>query len=64
MAATGVLNWRDTVPRKPGSTRLTAIPYTILAVITMPAPVLAIADSAMDKAITLPQPPPPMAWAT
>ena len=30
---------------------------------TMPAPVLAMADRQMDRAITLAQPLPPMTWA-
>ena len=46
-----------------GQHPLAGHPETILAVITIPAPVLAMADSATDSAITLPQPPPPRACA-
>ena len=37
---------------------------TIRAVTTMPAPVLAMADSAIDSAITLAHPLPAMIWVT
>ena len=50
-------------PREGGRTRRFAMSITIRAVTTMPAPVLAMADSVMDRAITLAQPLPPITCA-
>ncbi len=64
LAMAGVENRRLIAPRLGGSTRFLAMSMMIRAVTTMPAPVLAMADSAIDSAITLAQPLPAMTWVT